>query len=633
MDVFFVISGYLITSIIYKDYINGQFSLVGFWERRVRRIIPPLAVVLLVTAIGSFLILFPRELKNFSQSLIAQTFFASNFLFWSEAGYFDAPSKIKPLLHTWSLSIEEQFYIIYPILLTFCLSRSKRFSFLAIACLLILSFLTSIFLLKVDPHTAFFLLPARAWELLIGCLVFFLPVVSSGKYIFSTISAVAALVLILSFLVIDSSMPFPGVVALVPCLSAALIIYCNSVNKNGIVYQLLSTRPLVKLGLLSYSLYLWHWPIFVLAAFHSSKPLEPFTHAILIAISVLMAYLSWKFIETPVRARQLLPTRTSVFGAATASFAVMIILGLTGNLLKGIPQRFPADVMTAYSGHQYSNPRRRECLFSERKRFREDDICFLGIPQPELENSTIEFALVGDSHASSIMPIIDDLATKNRSTGLALAYNGCPPLRGVSRNDAGIIHQCDEFVESALQVINARKIPVLILAARWNLYLEQGILSHRLLPKSCTNELVQGTSCEDTTIKLRNSLEQFLKKLESPSRIILLAQVPQQQKLMSPRYLASRILRQQNPDTTATTLSQHIENNTASNEILDSILENSNFSSRHKIQVIDVTNYLCDESKCGIEYQGGSLYRDDDHISTFAGRLVFPAFDVLFETE
>jgi len=633
VDIFFVISGYLITGIIYHEFRQNDFTLIGFWERRVRRIVPPLALVLLATTIGSYLILFPIELKNFSQSLLAQIFFASNFLFWSEAGYFEAPSKIKPLLHTWSLSIEEQFYVFYPILLAFCLRRSKRLSIVTIVALLLFSLTISIFLVRIDPHTAFFLLPARAWELLLGCLVFFLPVVELHKSIYAFASLVAMAILISCFFLIDSSMPFPGIVAMAPCVSAAVIIYCNQLNKISPTYKFLSTKPLVNIGLLSYSLYLWHWPIFTLAAFHASKPLGVLIHLVLIAISLLLAYISWKFIETPIRKRRILPSRKGIFLSAFMALTIALVAGGTGHVLNGIPQRFSDNVLTAYSGHQYSNPRRRECLFSERRRFAADRICQLGKRTANEAKSQPEFVLVGDSHASSIMPIIDKLAIERKSTGIALAYNGCPPLRGVTRNDTGTIHRCDEFMESSLDIINEEKIPVVILAARWNLYLEEGILSHRLIPDSCAENTQKQAFCNSTATTLTHSLTEFLNKLEQTTKIFLLAQVPQQHALMSPRFLASRILRNQDPNTTATTLESHNQNNAIANSIIDNIKSDSNLSSRHELTVIDVTELLCDENICGIEYQGGSVYRDDDHISTFAGRLVSPAFEVIFEND
>jgi peptidoglycan/LPS O-acetylase OafA/YrhL len=261
VDVFFVISGYLITGIIASEVGSGTYSLLGFYERRVRRLFPALFGVLLFSSCLAYILLFPPELEYFGETLIATTTFLANILFYSGDGYFAGTRDTIPLLHTWSLAVEEQFYLLYPLVLAPLLRRDKGTLCWPIFSLtLLLSFALSLFLVKYDQSAAFYLLPPRAWELLLGCLLALgaIPELRNEKY--RQLASIAGLLAILIAAGKIRGTTFPGWAALVPCVGAAMVIH-SGVKGDTIVYRVLSSRYAVFIGLISYSLYLWHWPI------------------------------------------------------------------------------------------------------------------------------------------------------------------------------------------------------------------------------------------------------------------------------------------------------------------------------------------------------------------------------------
>jgi peptidoglycan/LPS O-acetylase OafA/YrhL len=302
VDVFFVISGYLISSIVLEDLRLGNFSIYNFYQRRARRILPALFLVLLVSIPFVWFWFMPSDIKDFSKSLLGVSFFVSNILFWRESGYFDAAADFKPLLHTWSLSIEEQFYIFFPVLLIGLWRLSKLIIYLAIGILFLSSLVFSYWLSDIDSNMAFYILPTRMWELLAGALI--------GFYLFSNPERICArwiselgglfgvtliLYAVLSF---DKTIPFPGIHAVVPVLGAALVILFTT--EKTIVGFFISRGFIVGVGLMSYSIYLWHQPIFALAKYNGFAFDDAYA-IVLFALVFLTAYLSWRYVERPFR--------------------------------------------------------------------------------------------------------------------------------------------------------------------------------------------------------------------------------------------------------------------------------------------------------------------------------------------
>ena len=292
VDVFFVISGYLITGLILNDMAQGRFSIASFYERRARRILPALFTVLFAASVATCGLLMPDRARAFGQSLIATVFFSSNILFSHQSGYFQAP-EVKPLLHTWSLAVEEQFYIIYPLFLFVVRRYLSRRYFLSLFPVFVLSLAFCIWSVSVHRSTAFFLGPARAWELLLGGLLA-IPLIPPllHRVMANVLGFLGLALLVYSFVRLSGALPFPGVNALYPTLGAALIIYSGTAS-GTIVARGLSAKPIVFVGLISYSLYLWHWIIFIFVKVYLVRPLTHREVAAEIAVCIFIASFSW----------------------------------------------------------------------------------------------------------------------------------------------------------------------------------------------------------------------------------------------------------------------------------------------------------------------------------------------------
>ncbi len=346
VDVFFVISGYLITSIIIQELSEERFSLVNFYERRVRRILPALFLVMLVTLLFAWRFLLPSDVPEFSKSLIAVPLFIANFHFM-ENDYFGIANELKPMLHTWSLAVEEQFYAVIP----FLLLVTWRFGLRAVAGVVILLFMCSlvamIFILPVNPDLTFFMLPTRAWELLLGSAIavyFFYQnpaarenwIARSGAWIAQLGSAAGLSLIAYSVFVFSEAMPFPSVYALMPTIGTALVIIFAS--PRTLVGQLLGNKLLVAMGLGSYSAYLWHFPLFSLIRYRAISDVDAGVLMLYSLLIIPLSYLSWRFIETPFRNRHQVSRRV-VFGMSAASALVLIGFGVIGAQSDGIVGR------------------------------------------------------------------------------------------------------------------------------------------------------------------------------------------------------------------------------------------------------------------------------------------------------
>ncbi|MGC4079225.1 MAG: acyltransferase family protein [Rubrivivax sp.] len=349
VDVFFVISGFLITSIIAGELDTGRFSVAGFYERRARRILPALFVVLAACLPFAWAWMLPRDLGAFADSLAATAGFASNVLFWRSADYFDSAAELKPLLHTWSLAVEEQYYLLFPPLLVLLwrLPRQRRLALLAAlgAASLALAQWAS----RAAPTAAFYLLPTRGWELLVGSLLALAgptltTPVQASRALAETGGALGLGLLAAAVFGFDRQTPFPGAWALVPTLGAALLILCAT--PRTVAGRLLGSRPLVGLGLLSYSAYLWHQPLLALARHRS---LQPPGHVLLAGVALAslgLAYASWRWVERPFRRPGRFDRREVFMLAATGSVA-FFAAGLAGHLAHGFPGRLPPAAQIA----------------------------------------------------------------------------------------------------------------------------------------------------------------------------------------------------------------------------------------------------------------------------------------------
>ena len=339
VDVFFVISGYLITSIILREKAAAEFTFSHFYERRARRILPALFFIMLVCIPFAWLLQLPHELINFAKSLIATTVFSSNILFWLELDYFSADIEFIPLIHTWSLAIEEQFYLLFPLLLSFIWAFSKRNIFIILAIITIISFALSEWGWRYYPDANFYLLYSRVWELMVGALIaLYLSQNQATKGIISEVASILGLALILfAVFYLDKTYPFPSAFALLPIIGTALIILFT--HPKTMVYRLLSLKVLTLIGLISYSAYLLHQPLFVFTRLYLIDEPAPWLMAILSLLTLVLAYLSWRFIETPFRDKHRF-TQKQIFVFSLLGSVFFIGVGVLLIIIDGAEFRF-----------------------------------------------------------------------------------------------------------------------------------------------------------------------------------------------------------------------------------------------------------------------------------------------------
>ncbi len=336
VDVFFVISGYLITTILLADMQAGNFSIVHFYERRVRRILPALFVVMFVSFVFAWFSLLPRDMKQFSEGIVAASAFASNFFFWHASGYFDTATQLQILMHTWSLSVEEQYYVVFPVLLFLAWRLGRRGIAVLLVAGAISSFLLSQYTSTKYPVFDFYWLPTRVWELMTGALVALYYTdhnIKKHKYLHSEAGSLLGFALIVySVFAYDRHTPFPGVYTLAPVTGAALIIVFTT--RETLVAKVLGSRYLVGIGLISYSAYLWHQPLFAFARRYFLVEPGNVLMSALALLSFPLAYLTWRFVERPFRNRHRF-TRKQVFLFGAAGSALFIATGLAGYLSDG----------------------------------------------------------------------------------------------------------------------------------------------------------------------------------------------------------------------------------------------------------------------------------------------------------
>ena len=371
VDVFFVISGFLITSIIVEDLKTGRFSVLRFYERRARRILPALFTVMAACVPFAYTLLSPDDLKDFAQSLAAICLFASNVLFWSESGYFDTQAELKPLLHTWSLAVEEQFYVVFPLLLLAAWRLGRGVLLALIGAIAVASLFTSVDEVRNFPSAAFYLLPSRSWQLLVGALASFFadrwqaadvrpPAVRLAG---EAVGWGGMAMIVLALFLFDERTPFPGLNAALPTLGTTLVLLGASDRTS--VGRMLAWRPLVGLGLISYSAYLWHQPLFAFTKHALLAELPTDLAIVLCAVTIVLACLSWRYVEQPFRDRSLI-SRGAVFALSAAGMAAFVGLGFIGHRMS---DRITQIRLRSVDPALRSQFRTRESLVADRNAF------------------------------------------------------------------------------------------------------------------------------------------------------------------------------------------------------------------------------------------------------------------------
>ena len=606
VDVFFVISGYLITSIILSEITEKKFTISNFYERRARRILPPLFFVMAVCIPFAWLWLTPSDLKDFGQSLVAVSFFSSNILFWSETGYFDTASELKPLLHTWSLAVEEQYYIIFPIFLLLAWQLGLRWIILILCIMFLTSFGLSEWTTNNNPSTSFYMLHTRGWELLIGVFVAIylknndMPNLNWLNHILSLFG----LCMIISAIILyDNTTPFPGFYALAPTLGTALLILYTA--PNTIVFKFLSLKPIVGIGLISYSAYLWHQPLFAFANHRSLDEVSEIIIIFLCILSLILAWVSWRFVEKPFRDRSVTSTKT-IFIFAVSCILIFTIIGLTFHLKQGFNERvtFSQELQDSFK-----RPNPENCFSVPFNHSAEEWGCYLG----ENKRDKIDYILFGDSHSLSLKKLVNDLAVEHGFVVFYTGSSGCVPFLGVypKRTDQNQ-NNCYQLNERVYNLSKTENIKGIILSARWSYYtLGDYKFNGAQLISQSENGPFSITESIKTFSKSFNETVNSYNKIRVP--IHLITQPPHQQ--YQPEQIYFKKAKGMAKIETASILRDKFN-------MLNAIPINTFNDRASDIKIYEITNLFCNQEICPVGTDSQSYYYDDDHLSIFgANRL------------
>jgi peptidoglycan/LPS O-acetylase OafA/YrhL len=597
VDVFFVISGYLITGLILKEIQAGTFSLVRFWERRIRRIMPALAVMVFAVLTAAWFLYLPEDFARLGKSAIAQAALVSNVHFYRQglvgAGYFTPASDDMALLHTWSLAVEEQFYLFFPLLLVL-LARFPRLSLTwALLVLAVASCALSIVGTRGFSVATFYLLPTRAWELLLGALLVTMRGQSApGTLARETAGWFGLGLVVFALCFYDGATPFPGW-AIPPCLGAALIIF-SSQAKLSFVGRMLAFKPVVFIGLISYSLYLWHWPVLVFARYvvrESQWQGAGFRGALLV-VAFALAVLSWRYVETPFRKRLVLQRRAGVFAFAAASTAAMIALGLFIHGGQGVPSRFPAEALR-YANSREDHPTWKFPSLQEAHAGE-----FVGIGATDT-NLAVSFLIWGDSHALVASVVLDDLGRQFGRRGMnASQSTTAPVLEYTSTGEYSLKEHSPAYNQAVFDYIARQKVRHVVLAARWALYPASDEFSAKLME----------------TVRRLTAVG---------AQVYLLKTVPTQD-FDVPRLAALTAKYHGDLDQLGVTRERHRLTNAKHYPTFDEV-------ARLGASVLDPADFFLNRHDLyGAVRNGQALYSDDDHLTTEGTKMLAPLFEPIF---
>jgi peptidoglycan/LPS O-acetylase OafA/YrhL len=419
VDIFFVISGYLITSIIFTEIRSGTFSLLNFYERRARRILPALFLVVAACIPFAWLWLTPSHMREFTDSVRYLAVFVSNIYFYTVSGYFGPRAELEPLLHTWSLSVEEQYYVLYPLLVLMLWKYAPRAIPFVLLGLAVGSLAYANYEVVQNPFAAFFLLPSRLWELMLGSLLAYLVVQGTLKVKSRQATSLLGLCLILyAVFAFSNNTSTPSVYTLIPTVGAALIILCATPETH--VGALLGSKPFVGMGLISYSAYLWHQPIFAFARHESLADPSPPVMLALILLSLGLAWFSWRFVEQPFRRREWIKQKR-VFAISGLLSAVFLTFGILGKTTEGYAFRFPGE----------KSERGLAKLWEERLTLIKLDICYFSANRSKLgiEKFLKQWNCPASSEGFVRLPLIVTGDSLSADIVVALKLNGMSPLQ------------------------------------------------------------------------------------------------------------------------------------------------------------------------------------------------------------
>lgn len=615
VDVFFVISGYLITLLLLADLARGTISLADFYERRIRRIFPALFVMLAVCAVAATAWMFPGDLIKFGSNLAASALSASNIVLFYKSDYFAGAAKLNPLLHTWSLGVEEQFYLLWPLVLLVLGRWRPRWLVPVTGAIVVTSLAACIWMTPRDHAATFYLLPYRAWEFLLGAILAMrvLPAFTRRQ---TAQAAVAAGLFMIAFAVVTFSEAtvFPGTAVILPCLGTALVIHAGERAGSGGIVGLLANPVMSFFGKISYSFYLWHWPLFAFVRYRMIEaPSQALLLLVVVPLTIICATLSWQFVEKPFRRKRLLGDRLALFQAAGALVACTVLTAGVAMVSKGLPLRFPAQVNRIAGYAQHERPY-ASCGTNPRL----DSDCIIGNPDK------LRVMLWGDSHAAALAGAMERVARTGAST-LFAAQPSCPPLLDMGDDD-----RCIRANKRRLDlVLGNPRLDTVILASRWSYYYKGRALSAG--PAETNGDLpelqdAEGRHYPQFTPAARNALERGLTRLvgrltAAGKNVILVYPVPE-----TGHNIPFTLARMANRGVTTPQFSipkeAYLKRSGETLAMLDRL------GTHPRLTRIYPGAVLCPENDCVASLDGVPLYFDSAHLNAVGAGLLAPQIEM-----
>lgn len=601
VDIFFVISGYLITGIILRDLSEGRFKMVNFWSRRIRRILPATTVVIIATLAASGFIMMPKDFEETARSALASNIASANFFFWKYLDYFGERGETRPLLHMWSLAVEEQFYLGYPFLLAFLWKRWRGHTLLLLVGVWLVSLAGSVVGLDVARSATFYLLPARAWELLTGALLAIVQLRAgacsyprSGLWRRAASWTGIALIAAACF-GYSAETPFPGPAALPPCLGAALLIWSQSAGVDN-VGRLLSWAPLRWIGQMSFSIYLWHWPILALLRYGFMAELPAIAIMLALCATLLCSWASWRFIEIPFRRSNERSTPGRVILAGICALLILSVAAGVVTATGGLPRRVPDRILSIGVGDMRpdeQSPTVPFGFFSAR-----DPV--LPMVGADLGASALpDVVFWGDSHAEVISPLLHEIGLSKGMRVPVASMHGVAPLDGIWARGLQD-DRTASAVGKVLTAIEALRPTRVVMVSRWSLHLGRAT--------DGSGESPHEVCCR----ALRRTVDRL--KSAGVREIVICGEVPRQS-LTPPQVALRTWWFDQDPRGVGVSTQQHALEQVESARFL------AFARTLDGVRVVDLADSCFDRG--GVAYaqdSEGTLYTDDDHLDCRGAR-------------
>lgn len=585
VDIFFVISGYIITRTYFSRLRSGQVSLLQFYAKRFRRLAPAYIVVLILTTLAAYLLINPLYLKNYGESLIAQPFYLQNIVFWRQGDYFEAPLT-KPLLHTWSLAVEEQFYLLYGLFIVFARQRqamSVTWLLAGLAVLVLGSFGASYIIGQISPKTSFFLLPTRLWELAIG-VGLGLATVTLPARLAQCLKWGGLVTMIAAIALFGEKAETQSIQALLACIGTGAAIL--GVAALRVRDRLLDLPPVAYIGKISYSLYLWHWPIISIATIYLGYELSAFQAFTSLVLTGACSALSYRYVELPVRTGTLLRSNAALLGSVTGTTAIIAGTAIALLATDGAVYRYPHHLAVLYSAEQQRSPYR--CPVLHRIVHPASEMC-----QRNEVRSDNNILIIGDSHADQLDELVAGLGERMH-VGVFLATRNC------NLHDFGETTYCSSAVLDKLLAESRRRGIRNLIAIS---FFKRDFSSEKQLHTVMSKEVLAGNAIDH----------------------VFIMQVVPNDRYFNPHEWINVI--EKNAEQPKVYTMRHYQ---ADNEKLISALANVKEVDK-RIKILDPSPFICNSDKCEFASKGVPNYFDSHHLSPTGAQLLLPVFEEAIE--